>query len=69
MTLTLTDTGGAVLTLMLGYRSLELKIASRILHTTRNWSSRILGDYNADKHTTKPAAGLRIRGDMISVSV
>jgi len=34
LTLTLTDTGGAVLTLMLGYRSLE-KIASRILHTTQ----------------------------------
>ena len=33
LTLTLTDTGGAVLTLMLGYRSL-VKIASRILNTT-----------------------------------
>ena len=34
MTLTLTNTGDAVLTLMLGYRSLET-IASCILHTTQ----------------------------------
>jgi len=34
LTLTLTDTGGAVLALMLGYRSLE-KIVSHILRTTR----------------------------------
>ena len=37
----LTDTGGAVLTLMLGYGSLE-KIASRILHTTRNVSRELV---------------------------
>jgi len=52
LTLTLTDTGGAVLTLMLGYRSLE-KIASRILHTTQillqQQGNRVANEWNVMK--------------------